>query len=242
VLAPLSWGEIKATEIMGKMDFWTKITTDVTSQFTITQQRVKQGTKIMKGLYYRRDKDDAFLIFFTAPDSDKGTGYLREGENMWFYPRNERKFQLINRNENVGGTDARAGDFEARKITELYEVRKDENGKEILREETLGKIPVYYLEVVAKVKDVTYPRKSYWVTRDKFLLLKEQSFAASGTLMQTAVYLKYTMINKKYFPLKQIFIDEFDKGNSTMLEISGISTDKIDDAVFTKAYLENLSK
>jgi hypothetical protein len=43
-------------------------------------------------------------------------------------------------------------------------------------------------------------------------------------------------------PVQQLFIDEFEKGNKTIVEISGIITEKLGDAIFTKAYLENLSK
>jgi hypothetical protein len=39
-----------------------------------------------------------------------------------------------------------------------------------------------------------------------------------------------------------LFVDEFEKGNKSVVEISGISIDKIDNTIFTKAYLENLSK
>ena len=41
---------------------------------------------------------------------------------------------------------------------------------------------------------------------------------------------------------KQLIIDEFEKGDKTLVELSGFSLENIDDAVFTKAYLENLSK
>jgi hypothetical protein len=37
-------------------------------------------------------------------------------------------------------------------------------------------------------------------------------------------------------------VDEFEKGNKTLVEISDISTKKIPSTIFTKAYLENLSK
>ena len=47
--------------------------------------------------------------------------------------------------------------------------------------------------------------------------------------------------NHELVEIKKI-IDEFEKGNKTIVEISDISTKKIDDSVFTKAYLENLSK
>lgn len=74
------------------------------------------------------------------------------------------------------------------------------------------------------------------------LLLKDQSFSGSGTLLQTAFYLKYSNIDGSPVPVKQLFIDEFDKGNKSIVEISGISTEKLDDGLFTKAHLENLSK
>jgi hypothetical protein len=96
--------------------------------------------------------------------------------------------------------------------------------------------------VAAKVNDVDYPRKTYWVQRDRFLLLKEQSFAQSGTLMQTAYFLKYTPVAGRFVPVEQLFIDEFEKGNKTKVGIADIRTAPVNDEVFTKAYLENLSK
>ena len=43
-------------------------------------------------------------------------------------------------------------------------------------------------------------------------------------------------------PIQHIYIDEFEKGNKTIVELSGISTEKLDPKIFTKAYLENLSR
>jgi hypothetical protein len=60
--------------------------------------------------------------------------------------------------------------------------------------------------------------------------------------MQTIYFTKYTDIEGKYIPIKFLFIDEFEKGNRTIGTISGISLKRVDDTVFTKAYLENLSK
>ncbi|MBI5744077.1 MAG: outer membrane lipoprotein-sorting protein [Elusimicrobia bacterium] len=41
---------------------------------------------------------------------------------------------------------------------------------------------------------------------------------------------------------REMFIDEFEKGNKTIVELSSIVTTKLEDRIFTKAYLENLSK
>lgn len=232
----------KGAEMLAKMEANTRLRSDMTATVSLTQQKTGQGIKTLGMLFYRRDSDKSFLIIMTAPESDKGNGYLRVGDNFWLYRRNTRAFQHINRDENIAGTDAQGDDFEDRKFTELYATQVDSGGREKISEEILGKVPVYRMLVKAKVHDVDYPSKTYWVRRDNFLILKEQSFSLSGTLMQTAYYLKYTVIKERYVPVEQIFIDEFEKGNKTKLNISRIVTDPISKDVFTKAYLENLSK
>lgn len=221
---------------MKKIEQLQELTNDIRASVDLTQTKVGQGTKKINMIYYRRDSDDAFLIVMIAPEADKGNGYLRVGDNFWMYRRNTRTFQHINRDESIGGTDAKANDFEKRKLTELY------SPVGTLKEEKLGVIDVYKFEVKARVSDVDYPKKIYWVRKDNYLPLKEQAFSSSGTLMQSAYFLNYTIIDGRYVPVKQIFIDEFEKGNKTLVEISGISTQKLDNSIFTKAYLENLSK
>ncbi len=229
-------------DILAHIERNMRMVTDITATVTLTQQKSGQGIKNIGMLFYRRDADNAFLIVMTSPESDKGNGYLRMGDNFWMYRRNTRTFQHINRDENIAGTDAHGDDFEDRKLTEIFSVSKDTSGREIIAQDTLGKIPVYRLQLTAKVNDVDYPKKTYWVRRDNFLLLKEQSFALSGTLMQTAYFLKYTPIRSGYVAIEQLFLDEFEKGNKTKLSIAGIGTEPISKDIFTKAYLENLSK
>jgi len=219
-----------------------EMTEDIKAKVVLTQQKVEQGVKVIEMNYYRRDVDDSFLIVMTGPETEKGNGYLRVSDNFWMYRRNTRTFQHINRDESIGGSDASADDFETRKLTELYAGAKDNNGSELISEVKLGKIMTYKVEVTAIVKDVDYPKKIYWVKKDGYLPLKEQSFSSSGTLMQTAYYIKYTTVNEKYVAVKHIYIDEFEKGNKTLVDISNISTKKLDNKIFTKAYLENLSK
>ncbi|MBD3419084.1 MAG: outer membrane lipoprotein-sorting protein [Chitinivibrionales bacterium] len=228
--------------LLEKVDFNQNMTSDIKARVVLTQKKADQGTKITEMNYYRRDEDNSFLIVMTAPPSEKGNGYLRIDDNFWMYRKNTRTFQHVNRDESIGGSDATAQDFETRNLTELYKPATDSAGNQIISEEMLGKIPVYKFEVVAQVNDVAYPRKTYWVRKDNYLPLKEQAYSGSGTLMITAYYLNYTEIRGRYVPVKQMYIDEFEKGNKTIVEISGISLKKLDDAIFTKAYLENVSK
>jgi hypothetical protein len=231
----------RVIDLMKKIEELQDMTSDIRAKVELTQTKTNQGTKKIEMLYYRRDTDDSFLIVMVGPESEKGNGYLRVGDNFWMYRMNTRTFQHINRDESIGGSDAKADDFEKRKLTELYAPAKDASGKEIFSEEKLGAIAVYKFELKAKVNDVDYPKKIYWVRQDNGLPLKEQSFSASGTLMQTAYYMNYSIVDNRYVPVKQLFIDEFEKGNKTLVDISGISTDKLPN-IFNKAYLENLSK
>lgn len=232
----------RVEQILRSIDDIYALKTDAAAAVVVTQQKVDQGAKVIGMQYYRRDSDHSFLIVMTAPENEKGNGYLRVADNFWMYRRNTRTFQHISRDESIGGTDAHGEDFEDRKMTELYQPAQDAEGKELYGEEKLGQIPVYKFEVKAKVNDVDYPKKIYWVRRDNNLILKEEAYSLSGTLMQTAYYLKFTQIDGRYVTVQMLFLDEFEKGNKTVVGISNISTAKLDDAIFTKAYLENLSK
>ncbi len=231
-------------DILKKMEAIEFIETDGTLKMSFTVQRKDKSVKIMEAVFYRRDADDAFLMVMTGPDTEKGNGYLRVGDNMWMYRRNSRTFQKMSRYQSIAGTQMNAADFEKRKYSELFQPLADANGKELLTEETLGqaKIPVYRLEVKALVKDLAYPKVIYFVEKETFLLMKAESYSSSGDLMMSAYFPKYHEVNGKFLPAKILVVDEFDKGNKTMTELSGVSLQPITDDVFNKAYLESLSK
>jgi hypothetical protein len=241
-LAVKMWAVPTGAEILKKMDNFQDQRSDITCKADITQQRVGQGIKDLQWIFYRKDKTDSILIVETAPESEKGRGYLRVENNFFLYLPNTRTFQTVNRDESIGGSDARAGDFEKRKYSELYRVETNEKGKELIEEVKLGKVSAYMVTLVGIVNDVTYPKQVYWLDKDNFFQYKVESYSLSGTLMQTAYYPKWTQIDGKFLAVQMIFIDEFDKGNKSIVELSGISLAPLEDSIFTKAYLENLSK
>jgi hypothetical protein len=244
VLAPALWAAPSVQQIIDYIDTNYEIRSDITAQAKITTRDPDQGTKVIQSVYYRRDLDDSFLIVMADPETDRGNGYLRVADNMWMYRRATRTFTHIGRDEKIGGSNATAGDFETRKFKELYKPALDANGNEIISLQALGggKIPVYRIEVTAKVNDVKYPRLVMWLTQDKYLELKRECYALSGTLMETDLYTNYKEVDGRYVPLLQKFTDEVEKGRTSLLEINGISFAKVDDYKFDKSYLESLSK
>jgi hypothetical protein len=230
------------TAILQKLEDQQRFALDIQAHVLMTQKKAGQGSKILDMQYYRRDSDDSFLIHILGPESERGNGYLRTGDHLWMYRRNTRSFQHVNRDESIGGSDAKADDFETRNIVETWGVRKDAQGHPMISWDLLGKLQVIKLQVMAKVNDIDYPQKTWWVSADQFLLLKEESYSTNGTLMQTAYFVKYTQIEGRFMPVNMIFNDEFEKGNRTVVQISEIKTGKLDPQIFTKPYLENLSK
>jgi hypothetical protein len=238
------WAAPTVQQIIDKIDTAYQLHSDMTAQARITTKDPDQGTKIIESVLYRRDKDDAFLIVIAEPETDRGNGYLRVGDNMWLYRRSTRTFTHIGRDEKIGGSNTSTGDIEKRKFRELYKPSLDANSKEVFSEETIGsaKIPVYRFEVIARVNDVKYPKLVMWVTRDKFLELKREAYGLSGTLMETDLFTNYKEVDGRYVPLLQKYVDEIEKGRTSVMEITGLSFAKVDDYKFDKAYLESLSK
>ncbi len=239
---PVSAAYPPVKSILQKLDSLRKLDQDVSAKVSIVQTDKTQGTKQMNAVYFAKNLDDLFLIIMTGPETEKGNGYLKNGENFWMYRRNTRTFQHIARNENISGSDANAGDFETPKYEVQYNAAKKKDGSEAISDDTISGLAVYKVEIQSSLPEVDYPKKIIWVRKDNLLPLKEQSFSLSGTLMNSQYFLKYSEINGKYIPVKQLVVDEFEKGNKTLWEISDISFKKIADSVFTRSYLENLSK
>ncbi|MEK7391492.1 MAG: outer membrane lipoprotein-sorting protein [Fibrobacterota bacterium] len=215
---------------------------DVQSKVNLTQNRVGQGVKLISMEYYRRDKDKSFVIAMTGPESERGNGYLRQGDHFWMYRRNTRTFQHVNRDESIGGSDAKGQDFESRPLTEMFAPAKDPKGQELLRADTVGGIPCWRVELRAIVSDVDYPKKITWVRQDNLLLAKEQSFSSSGTLMQSSYFTKYQPIAGRQLATRMVFVDEVEKGNRSMVDLSEVKVGKVDPDIFTKAWLESKSR
>jgi hypothetical protein len=215
---------------------------DVHSQVSLTETRPGQGAKAMRCEYYRRDSDKSFVVLMTAPESDRGNGYFRQGEHFWMYRRNTRTFQHVNRDESIGGSDARGQDFESRPLTQMYAPVVDAQGKEALRADTVGGLPCWRLEVRAIISDVDYPRKTFWVHQSDLLLAKDQSFSTSGTLMHSGYYTNYRPVASRMVPMRQVHVDEVEKGNRTLMDLSEVQVGKQDPKIFTKAWIESQSK
>lgn len=228
----------KAEQIITKMESITNIeNTDVTATILFLQQKTGEPDKIYKARYYRRDKDNAFVIIFLEPDSEKGKGYLRLEDNLYMYMPSTREFIHKNRKENVGSTDAKAEDFEKKKTLDLYYVK-------MLPNAVVNKSDCYVIELTAKQADVSYPIQKWYIRVSDYLTMKQEAFSLSGTLMQVSYYIKYIPIKGGKMFLTKFMTENKIESSRTWVTVdeTSLSFEPIPDYVFTKAFLEQQSK
>lgn len=207
------------------------------------EQKEKDKADVVRELMiFRRDSDDKLMLLFTKPKSEEGKGYLRLEKNLWSYDPGTGKWERATERERIGGTNSRRSDFDESRLAEEFEPKFD-------GEEKLGKFETVKLEL--KVKDgvdVAYPVVKLWIDKVNHNILKRQEFALSGRLMRTAYYPKWQKLfseSKKadvWFPGEMRFFDEVEKSNSTLVLMKTIDLSKLDQNMFTKAWLESKSR
>ena len=223
-------------EILVKMDFQSTFEEyDFSTVMTMITEDPEEGVDKMVVYSFRRDREDKFVMIIEEPEVQKGQGYLRYEDNLWFYDPESRKFSHSSMKENFSHTDAKNSDFRMSTIAEDYSVVGWTEGK-------LGSYQVYILDLEAKHDEVTYPEKKVWVTKDNYLLLKSEDYSLTGRLMRTSFYPSYAKLGDSMTPVKMIFIDELVEGKKTQISLTDLSISPLPDSTFTKAYIERVNR
>jgi len=209
---------------------------DLTTTFTLVQKKPGETDRVLRVQTFRRDGADMYTIMFQYPDSEKGKGYLRRGDDLYYYLPSTREFVYRNRKDNIGSTDARTDLFGRQKILEQYVAT-------MAGVATVSKWTCDVVRLDAKVEDVSYPVQKWYVRRTDGLPVKVENFSVSETLLATFYYIEYRGLaaGKSVFT-KLLAVNNLEKGQQTFLTNEDISTAAIPDYTFTKAYLEERSR
>ncbi len=209
---------------------------DVTSTFTLVQKKEGEADRVLRIQIFRRDAADTFTLLFQYPDSEKGKGYWRSKDDLYLYLPSTREFVYRNRKDDVGGSDIRADLFG--KPNTLAQYWATLAGTE--------KVSSWDTDVVrldAKKLDVAYPVQKMYFRKTDGLPVKLESFSAGETLLRTTFYVDYKALpGGKYIFTKLLATDALEKGQKTFLTNEGISTEKIANYTFSKAFLEEKSR
>lgn len=213
----------------------TQASTDFSAVMTLVAEDPEEGIDRRTARIFRRDRDGAYVLLVLEPEVNRGQGYLQVDDALWFYDPEGRSFAYSSRSESFQGTDARVSDFESSTLAEDYLITSAAEG-------TLGAYQVYILEMEATNNEVTYPYLTMWVTRDEKLILKSEDYSVTNRLLRTSYFPRYTRAGDAYIATQAIFVDELVEGKKTTITFTEVSTAGLPDSVFTKSYVERVSR
>ena len=195
----------------------------------------KRKNRIIRSKGYSKGQKNNFTEYL-SPDREKGTKMLKLNDRLWIYsPATDRTIQLSGHllRQSVMGSDLSYEDMmEERKLSEIYNVQ-------VIGEEKYENTPVWVLELIAKSDDLAYHKRILWIDKKRFVPLKENLFAKSGTLLKTILFSEIKRIDGRWFPTKMNYKDALKNGKGTDLVILNISFNtKIADEYFTKSILK----
>lgn len=208
---------------------------DFSAVMNLVSEDPEDGIERTGARLFRRDQDGAYVILVLHPEVNRGQGYLQVDDALWFYDPESRSFSFTTESENFQGSDARVSDFSTSSFEEDYRIVSAEEGR-------LGNFSVYVLDLEATNNQVTYPFQRIWVTQDNFLVLKSEDYSVTRRLLRTTFIPRYTRLGTSFVATQVILEDELVPGKKTTMTISEISNTSLPNSVFTKSYVERVSR
>ena len=205
-------------------------TATYTLRMTVLRPNKPERVVEMKGW---KKGDDQGLVRYTAPAKERGTAYLRGGQNTWLFLPSAEKVVRVGAKQNFGG-----GDFSNADIFRLSLVR--DYLPALAGEETVEGQACYRLELKAKDRGVAYDRVVYWVRTDgTFHPVKADYYTLSGKNLKSLVLSQVKPLGGRTRPTLMSMESRVDEGSRTRLEFLAIQDDpKLDDRMFAPGALE----
>lgn len=156
--------------------------------------------------------DDKSYTEYLAPAREKGTKMLKLDDKLWiFSPGTDRTIQISGHmlKQSVMGSDLSYED-----MMDDPNLRKKYDAAVTGSEEVNG-IDCWVLELQANSPDVAYQMRKLWVDKSKYLPLKEELYAKSGTLLKKTELSDIKRVGNRWYPGKIVFKDMLKKGDGT---------------------------
>jgi outer membrane lipoprotein-sorting protein len=193
-----------------------------------------RGDRTMESKTWAEGDTKAYTEYL-SPAREAGTKMLKLEDQLWiFSPSTDRTIQISGHmlRQSVMGSDLSYEDMmEDAKLTEKYDavVTGSENYQER---------DCWIVELNAKTADVAYQIRKVWVDKERYVPMKEELYAKSGTLLKRTELFDIKKIGNRWFPGRIVFKDMLKNGDGTEFIIDSIQFDQeIPEYIFTKASL-----
>ncbi|MBI9098162.1 MAG: outer membrane lipoprotein-sorting protein [Spirochaetaceae bacterium] len=226
-------------ELLLKADALASYTeSDFSAEYTIVHDKPGEGRDTTVAAIFRRDKIEQYVIIILEPDINRGQGYLKLEDTLWFYDPEGRRFNYSSSKDRFQNSNARNSDFTRSTLADDYIVRSGERVK-------LGNYDCWLLELEANNDEVTYPIMKIWISDDN-LVRKTEDYSLSNQLLRTTAIPSYQKVGIRYIPALIYYFDALEGAvidgkfvsEKTVISIKKTSFRDIPGNVFTKNFLE----
>jgi Outer membrane lipoprotein-sorting protein len=215
---------------------------DFSAVYSFVQETPGQGTSSKEAMVFRRDSQNTYLIVIVKPEADRGKGYLKSGDNLWYYDPVSHRFTFTSAKDRFQNMNARNSDFTRSNLAGDYTVVGSQRVK-------LGIYDCWLLDLEARSSDITFPKMKIWISDDG-LVRKTEDYSYSGQHLRTVAFPRYLQIGGRFYPQLVVIVDELRgamingkfEHETTTYTISRPSLQRLPDATFTKTWLEKLSE
>jgi len=206
----------------------------------LTNKKGKTRSSTLRSI----SKDDAKkqIIWFLAPADDKGVAFLKiEHDNgddemrLWLPAFNKvRRISSNQKSDSFMGSDMSYEDMTTREL--------DEYTYKLLGEEELDGVLCYKLESIPTAEaESIYSKFIGWVTKDEYLVLKEESYDKSDRLEKIRILIYEEQ--KGYTVPQKIFVKNVQKRHSTQLTFDEMELDtNVKNDLFQEKNLKRLPR
>ena len=230
---PLHAEALSGNEILERIDKNYAVKTRISTATMIVKGR--RGTRTITSKSWGEGTEKAFTTYLSPP-REKDTKMLKLGDELWIWsPSADRTIKIAGHmlRQSLMGSDVSYEDFmEDPKLSGSYDVK-------VAGEEEIEGRDCYVLDLTArKGLSPAYHSRKLWVDKIRYLPVKEELFARSGTLLKRFSITEVFQFEDRWYPKRMVFKDVLKKGDGTEVIIDLIEFNvPIAEHIFTKASL-----
>ena len=215
---------------------------DISSDMNMEITNKKGRKRSLKVKSISKDNSKKQILWFLSPADDKGIAYLKiEHENkddeirLWLPAfKKIRRISAKKKADSFMGSDLSYEDMTSRPIND-YKFN-------IIKEELIDNNECYILKSEPRkgIKS-EYSKHLTWVTKDKYLPLKEESYDNENKLLKAKIF-KYIDLNS-FELVSEIFVENIQKKTNTLLKLSNLRVNtNVKDNLFQEKNMKRLPR
>jgi outer membrane lipoprotein-sorting protein len=229
---PLGAQEPAAADLLARVD-----ANEVYSSITYTGEMVieYQGKRFVKRFSAAAKGSANSFVEFTNPE-DRGTKYLKREGRLYVYSPDTEEVMLISGHllkESMMGSDMSYEDtIDNETLSARYVPR-------ISGSEQVGGRKAWVLELTAKKRTESYPKRKLWIDAETDDVLRYELYALSGAKLKEYVLLRAERIGNRRFPVEGEMRDLLRKGSRTLFVMRDVALDApVPESTFSMRNLE----